>query len=453
MPFILTNLPILTQPLKTYPTVGLYLYAFWIMRLVLSFSQVKLFSTISRIKIPVWLYLVYFILAVCFVYTVGSEIIFAVVTVLLTYYFVSHRTYSITSLATNLIFSTIIMYLIMGLFGNLISGILSVLFPTSLMMLKHMLIVPMLLIEFGIAYWIISHWQRSIANYVKTVSRQAPVFTWIIDLLAFTFLIFKYAGQFEVTRLSILQYCLVVIGYGLFLILVIRYGYRYCHYRELVANQEAEIKGLQFYTSHIEEMYDDLRRFRHDYKNILLSLGDAIKSGNIKAIQTIYEQTVIPTSTPAESRTAVLGHLANINDLAVKSLVYSKTMSALKKGINVEIEVVDPVTINDRVAIADVVRMISILFDNAINAASQVPDGKINFSLFDQDGAQYIIIGNSTKEARIPLQQLQGGFNGLTNRQHSLGLRTLRIILAGYPFIQHNQRSDQHWLEQEIIIH
>ena len=48
---------------------------------------------------------------------------------------------------------------------------------------------------------------------------------------------------------------------------------------------------------------------------------------------------------------------------------------------------------------------------------------------------------------------LDGNFKGISSGKHSLGLRNLRIILASYPFIQHNSQSENHSVTQEIIIH
>lgn len=97
--------------------------------------------------------------------------------------------------------------------------------------------------------------------------------------------------------------------------------------------------------------------------------------------------------------------------------------------------------------------MILILFDNAINAAIQSEKKQINFSFFTKDDAEYIVVGNSTKEERVDLQKLSGSFKGLSSSRHSLGLQNLRILLAKYPFIQHNNSANHYWVEQVLIIH
>lgn len=352
-----------------------------------------------------------------------------------------------------MIFSMVLFHLTMALIGNLCSALTASLFPRYFSAFTFYGSFGITLVEFIITYWIIRRYQVAIMNYIETVRRHAPILLWTINIFWSTFFYFKFLGITNTTHIPIPVYCLIAAGYLFSVFLVIRYLTRYFSYQELVMSQATEIQNLQVYTSHIEEMFDDLRRFRHDYKNILLSLGSAIHSGDLAATQKIYDQVVIPTNQTTESRTAVLGHLANIQDLEIKSLVYSKAMTAINEGLKVEIEVAQPIKLSPRVKTLDAVRMISILLDNAINAAKEAPDGKINFSLFAQDDSQHIVIGNSTKADQIPLQQLQGSFNGLTPARHSLGLRTLQIILASYPFIQHNRSSNHHWVSQELIIH
>ncbi|MBC8743393.1 GHKL domain-containing protein [Lactobacillus sp. Marseille-P7033] len=226
--------------------------------------------------------------------------------------------------------------------------------------------------------------------------------------------------------------------------------------KSIIQNQQLELENLSQYTSHIESMDDKLRRFRHDYKNILLSLNDAVENKNIDQVSDIFKRVVIPTNTKVEIRTSVLSRLANVENLEIKSLLYSKTIQAIDKGIKVELEIENPIKLNSNIQITDMLRIISILFDNAINATTRSKHPQINLSYFDvkERHAQIFQIGNSTKEKQLNLNKLSGNFNGvLTNNRHGLGLRNLRSILARYPFIQNNRSSNDYWFEQQIIIY
>ncbi|NGC79027.1 sensor histidine kinase, partial [Lactobacillus reuteri] len=84
-----------------------------------------------------------------------------------------------------------------------------------------------------------------------------------------------------------------------------------------------------------------------------------------------------------EIRTSVLSRLANVENLEIKSLLYSKTIQAIDKGINVELEIENPIKLNSNIQITDMLRIISILFDNSINDTTRSKHPQINLSYFD----------------------------------------------------------------------
>lgn len=310
-----------------------------------------------------------------------------------------------------------------------------------------------LLVEGYLTYLLLKSFLKSYQKYTQVVIRQRQIFAWIVNIFFASFELVRFGYHYQILKFPLPVYFLILILYMVITMATMKISANYFAYRDLANNQAVELANLQIYTSHIESMYDDLRRFRHDYKNILLSLRDAIQTGTIEDVRRLFNEIVLPTNNNVEIRTAVLGHLKNIKDLEVKSLVYSKVIAAIEQQIDVTVEVVDPIKLPDNVDQVDILRMISILFDNAINAAVQSEKKQINFSFFTKDDAEYIVVGNSTKEERVDLQKLSGSFKGLSSSRHSLGLRNLRILLAKYPFIQHNLSANHYWVEQVLIIH
>lgn len=372
---------------------------------------------------------------------------------LIIYFFVTHRQQSYTFVASNYIFVTMTLFIAMAIIGPTVIGIYGHFSPQTAVIFSNWGGDFIVIVEGLVAYALLKRFVPTYRRYIQVVIHQRPLFAWLVNVVYASFYFIRFGYHIQVIKLPTPVYVLVALGYFLLVLATVKVSANYFSYYDLTVNQAVELRNLQTYTSHIEAMYDDLRRFRHDYKNILLSLQDTIKNGTIDQVRKMFDQIVLPTNDNVEIRTAVLGHIANIEDLEIKSLVYSKVMAAINKQIDVTVEVVDPIKLSAEVDTVDVLRMISILLDNAVNAALLSAEKKVNFSFFTKDGAQYIVVGNSTKQAQIDLQKLAGNFNGLTSSRHSLGLRNLRILLAKYPFIQHNSSSNHHWVEQAMIIH
>ena len=234
-------------------------------------------------------------------------------------------------------------------------------------------------------------------------------------------------------------------------LLAIKAFTNYYHYKALAVSLQDEVDNLQYYTSHIEEMYDEMRHFRHDYKNILYSLTGSLENNDVAEAKKVLNQVITPSEKAVTQKESVLGQLKNVLNLDVKSLLYNKVLGALEDNLNVAVEISEPVKFTNTVAPLDLIRILSNLMDNAIKAAKQSKDKKVSVALFVKNHQQWIVIGNSTQEKALNLQQLSNSHGNLES-SHGLGLKNLQMILARYPQVQHEVSSNNYWLEQSIII-
>lgn len=125
----------------------------------------------------------------------------------------------------------------------------------------------------------------------------------------------------------------------------------------------------------------------------------------------------------------------------------------MDKELNLEIEIADPIQLTQTLQQVDAIRIITILFDNAIRAAAKSEKKLVDFSLYENQFAQFIVIGNSTAQAKVDLNQLTAIAHTVTlGRNHHLGLRNLQIILARYPGASNDRSSKDHYFEQRTII-
>lgn len=431
-----------------------WLYGFiFVFNIVEPFVVFYLFKKITNIKIPWWMYIVNFLIKPFFLNSL-LEMVIPITYALFTYLFVTKRRLRFTYVVTNMLITWYILDFIAGILGPTILSIITLLIPNTTTDIYNYGSPLIILFKLLIAILITNRFKIVLRQFTTKVLAQSPTITWLFNIFLLSQSIIRtFYGNPSNGGLSTPFYILINLGYLIITLLFIKITTSFFQYKALALNQRTELYNLRTYTSHIEAMYDDLRRFRHDYKNILLSLDGAIQIGNIKQIREIFSHVVQPTNQQLDDRTAVLSHLANIEDLEIKSVVYSKVIAALNDKINTTVEVVDPFKLSNKVELTAALRIISILFDNAINTAKASPTKEVNFSLFTKGQAQYIVVRNSTKKEKVDVRLLTGKFHGTLNNRHSLGLRNLRIILASYPFIQHNSSSNNYHVTQEIIIH
>ena len=59
-------------------------------------------------------------------------------------------------------------------------------------------------------------------------------------------------------------------------------------------NNKMDMERLQEYTTNVENLYNNLRTFKHDYKNILLTLNHYIENTNRTCTNHYYILSTIP---------------------------------------------------------------------------------------------------------------------------------------------------------------
>ena len=162
---------------------------------------------------------------------------------------------------------------------------------------------------------------------------------------------------------------LITLAYFILVLLLMNHVGGDLYYRDQAVFANHNLDSLANYTSELEVMYDDLRRFRHDYKNILISLSSALSDNNIDYAKQSIQQLTQLSSRIVDMPTGVFGALQNITDLGVKSVVYQKLSDAIKDGLHPQLEVVRPLDLTTTLQPLDAIRIIAILLDNAIRAA------------------------------------------------------------------------------------
>lgn len=180
--------------------------------------------------------------------------------------------------------------------------------------------------------------------------------------------------------------------------------------RELDELKDFELQNIENYANKIEEMYQGLRRFRHDYLNILLSM-----------------------------------------DQAIKSILYNKFSYATREGVELEIEINDDVTIQ-YTRLLDTVRILSILLDNAIEAALESKEPRLLVAYIKETDIERVIIENSTKVERVEIAPLFKENYTTKSGNRGQGLATVKRLIGHYPNVSLKTSSRDYTFTQDLVL-
>ena len=221
--------------------------------------------------------------------------------------------------------------------------------------------------------------------------------------------------------------------------------------QQLSEQRELQLRNMSDYSQHIEELYNELRSFRHDYINILRSLKLGIDTHDLPAIEQIYNQVLKDSGQAFNQSKYDLGRLSNIHNDALKSVLSAKFLEAQSKGIEIGLEV--PQEIKPQgMELLDFITIVSILADNAMEAAVETSHPVVSFAFLEQESRQIFIVENTIKEPSISSDNIfKKGFS-TKGENRGLGLSNVQNIISHYPNVSLRTTSHDNKFKQEIEI-
>ena len=196
------------------------------------------------------------------------------------------------------------------------------------------------------------------------------------------------------------------------------------------------LENLNEYTKNLEIVYNNLRSFKHDYINIMTSLTAYIDEEKYDELADFFHEHILPMQKNLVQKNGTMNDLLHIKILELKSILYTKLLLAVNQNIEVNIDIPDEIdSINmDPV---DLVRMLGIYLDNAIEACLETEHPVINFHLGKMNQDIVFIISNTYIDKGLSVAQMNKNEVTTKGNGHGIGLHNVSDILNHYDNIFH----------------
>lgn len=201
---------------------------------------------------------------------------------------------------------------------------------------------------------------------------------------------------------------------------------------------EIENKQLQEYTCYLDKNEDKLRRFKHDYQNLLDGLRIGAQEDDVQAvINQLVEYSASHFNQKALRKYKGVNH---IHDKNLKSIAIAK----LTKLYDLKIDYSfgcdkDIYQIPRSVDVLDLIRIIGITFDNAIeesqkliNKTKQKNSAQVDAMYYQEDGDFEFEIRNRIVDRNIDTNNIQKKNYSTKNGHMGLGLSNVQKIVHKY---------------------
>ena len=218
--------------------------------------------------------------------------------------------------------------------------------------------------------------------------------------------------------------------------------------REKVIEQRA----MQLYIDEISKQNEEINQFRHDYLNILSSLESYLEEGDLQALTVYYQQTIQPTRTLFLENASKLSALQKIDHPAIRGIFMTKLLLAQEKGISVHLEMTGKIIFPKHVFDLNLIRILGILLDNAIEEVDALGKGELAVAFFQEKDALLILIQNTVRNPVEPLYQLKKQGFSTKGKGRGYGLSTVDELMSQTSTLLLETTISQHLFVQKLTL-
>lgn len=192
-----------------------------------------------------------------------------------------------------------------------------------------------------------------------------------------------------------------------------------------------DLEEAQLYNKTLTILHDSIRGFKHDFHNIVQSIGGYADRGDLEGLRVYYRQ-LLQDCGRTNNLTALNPEV--INNPAIYNVLATKYHKADEIGVQINLGIfIDLNEIEKHMKIYEFTRILGILLDNAIEAAAECENKIIHVSFRKEQNRRrlLVIIDNTYKNKDINVDKIyEKDFSTKSKETNSgLGLWEVRQIL------------------------
>lgn len=224
--------------------------------------------------------------------------------------------------------------------------------------------------------------------------------------------------------------------------------------KEHLAFKNAEQENLILYSNNLEANMSQIRSLKHDMKNLFLTMGEFVNRSTDEQMKAFYKEKIFPVADYELRVSDLLDGLQAIKDEQFKAFLFYKLNVAVSQNINVSLLIEIPEgNLSSRINYTDIIRIIGIFVDNAIEEAVQVKkeNREVTLRIINEVEGMNIVISNAVRECVIQ----KGVTAGITTKGlgRGNGLKIVNEILTRYDNVILNTYFKENIFVQNLKIY
>nr|WP_300662791.1 GHKL domain-containing protein [uncultured Acetatifactor sp.] len=309
------------------------------------------------------------------------------------------------------------------------------------------------IVSFPALYLVRRLFLRYLGDILEGMGKKLLAFL-ALTLLLCAYMILTMASFFDTIEITHREYFLIVASLVLYFLFTFSMLFIVLH--AVRGNYEARkkveyLEHLKEYTGNLEMVYDNLRSFRHDYINVMASLAAYIEEGRYEELREFFYGHILPMQKGLTQKNDALNSLLHVEVLELKSILYTKLLLAVNREVEVEVDIPDVIDCVHMDPV-DLVRVLGIYLDNAIEACLETERPFLGFHLGRVEGDVVFLLSNSFVDRGLSLGQMCKKDVSTKGEGRGIGLYTVGEILNRYDNVYHETRMEEGVFIQQVRI-
>ena len=212
-----------------------------------------------------------------------------------------------------------------------------------------------------------------------------------------------------------------------------------------------DLEVAENYNNTLSYLYDNVKAFKHDFDNMVFVIGGFIENNDMNKLATYYKN--LQKDCERVNEVALLNPKL-INNSGIYNLLISKYKKANEYNIEIHLEYFFDLQ-KLKISVYDFSRMLGILLDNALEAAKDSDEKRVNILFRDsqRNNTQIITIENSYSNKDVDISVIFE--KGKTSKENhtGMGLWEVKEILKRNNNVNLITTKDKKFFKQSIEIY
>lgn len=266
------------------------------------------------------------------------------------------------------------------------------------------------------------------------IKEYRKIHIFLLSIIIFILIFYNYLSIYSLLgKEDIPLYYMSIITISVFFILFSSITYNLVKNTKIKSEVKSENQKLEQQKKYIlalEKNNNEIRKFKHDFNNIILGLDGYINNDDFdkEKLKKYFNSTIMNFNNNIELNNIVIAKLDSIKVSSLKSLITNKVLVAQNNNIDIDINIQGKINdfYTDEMQLS---RVLGILLDNAIEASLELThDKKIEMNIIQIDKTTDIQISNTFNNTGTPIADFNKEGFSTKDTNRGLGLSSAHEI-------------------------